>query len=102
MAVGGQLGRPTSAGQSAQAAWDTWPSCVVSAGLETAGGDDLLPVSNPDGEGARSAVPHQVGTVVGLLQGRDDSAVVYPDQGGRHAGGLLEAYSEAACPSCVC
>jgi hypothetical protein len=87
VAVGGQLGCLNSAGQSAQAAWDSWPGCVVSAGLETAGRDNLLPVSNPDGEGARSAVQHQVGTVVGLLQGRDNSVAAYLIRGG----GMQEA-----------
>ncbi len=64
-----------------------WPGMPGSAGivgawLETAGRDDLLLVANPDGEGARSAVQHLVGAIVGPLLRRYDSAAAHPDKEG--------------------
>ncbi len=48
--------------------------------LEMAGGDNLLPVPDPDCEGARHAVENRVWAVVGPLQGWDNPSV----------GGLLD------------
>jgi hypothetical protein len=47
-----------------------------------AGGDDLLKVPYPDGEGERSVAQHRVGAVVWPLDGQDDSTAATPDQGG--------------------
>jgi hypothetical protein len=48
VAVGGWLTYLTVSGQLTLAACDTR---LVFAGLEAAGGDDLLPIPDPDGEG---------------------------------------------------
>ncbi len=63
-------------------AWDTRLGHIIREELETAGGDNLLPVPDPDDEGARSAAEHQEGAIVGPLQGQDYSATAHPDQGG--------------------
>jgi hypothetical protein len=47
-----------------------------------AGGNDLLPVPDLDGDGAQSASQQKVGAIVGPLQGRDNSAAAHPVQGG--------------------
>ncbi len=62
--------------------WDTLLVRIIRAGLETAGGDNLLLVHNPGGEGARSAAQQGVWAVVGPLHGQDDFAAAHPDQGG--------------------
>ncbi len=54
---------------------------VVHAGLEMAGGEDLFTVPDLDGDGAWSVTQRWVGAVVGPLQGGDDSAALYTDQG---------------------
>ncbi len=64
------------------AAWDTRLGGIIHAGLETAGGDYLLPIPDTDGEGAQYTAQHQIGVVVGLLQGRNDSAAAPSDLAG--------------------
>ncbi len=48
--------------------------------LEMAGGDNLLPVPDPDCEGARHTVENGVRAVVGPLQGWDNPPVVNQDK----------------------
>ncbi len=85
-------------------AWDAQLGRIVSAGLEMAGGDDLLLVLDPDGKGVRSMVQPRVGVFIRQPQRWVDSAMAHPDQGGmqeacrRHAGGLLGARLAAAGP----
>jgi hypothetical protein len=57
-----------------------WPR--ICAGLETTGGDYLIPVPDSDDEGARAMVQNHAGALVGPLQGRDDLASVHPDNEG--------------------
>jgi hypothetical protein len=52
------------------------------ASLEVAVGDNLIPGTNSDGEGARSTVQDGVGAVVERLKGWDDAALMDPDEGG--------------------
>jgi hypothetical protein len=61
--------------------WDTHLVRIIRAGLETAGGDNLLLVHNPGGKGVRSVAQEGVWAVVGPLRGQDDSAATHPDQG---------------------
>ncbi len=53
------------------------------ASLEAADGDDLVPGPNSDGEGAGSAAQDGIGAVVERLKGRDDTAPMDPEEGGR-------------------
>ncbi len=70
----------TGARRSAPAAWDALLGHIIHAGLETISGDNLVLVLNLDGEGVWIMVQHRVGAIIGRLRGRDDSAVVHPDQ----------------------
>jgi hypothetical protein len=51
-----------------------WRACNLTAGLETADGDDLVPRPDPDGEGAGSTPQNGVGAAVGAVERRDDAA----------------------------
>jgi hypothetical protein len=78
MAVGGRLGRLTAAAQSAPAAWDARLGRVIHVCLrrlvETT--SSWFPTRM-----VKECSPWR-STSVGLLQGWDDSATAYPDQGG--------------------
>ncbi len=52
------------------------------AGLEVADGDDLVPLPDPDGEGAGSPPHNGVGAVIGAVERRDNTAATQPDEGG--------------------
>ncbi len=67
MAVNDWRGRFAGACWSAAAMSDILLGGVVCAGLQTAGGDDLLSRPNSEGKGARSTAKHSTGAVVGPL-----------------------------------
>jgi hypothetical protein len=73
---------------------------IVCARLEAAGGDDLVPGPDTDGEGVRAVVQDSVGAVVGALQGLDGAAVVHPDDGA--CSGQQGCHPAAEGPRCVC
>jgi hypothetical protein len=52
------------------------------ANLGAAGGDNLVPGPDSDGEGAGSAAQDGVGAVVARLKGWNDAAPTDPDKGG--------------------
>ncbi len=78
----GRLGHHASARRSAVSSQIAWCGVRISAGLEPADGDDLVPGPDLDGEGAGTAEQSGVGAIVGLLQGRDKAAMMHPNQGG--------------------
>ncbi len=77
----GRLDHRASTWQSASASWTAWLSIRVRAGLESADRDDLVPGSDLDSEGAWAVAQDNIGAVIGLLQGREDAAVMHPDEG---------------------
>jgi hypothetical protein len=102
MVVGGWLGRLTSIRRSDAAGWDARLGLVVRAGVEKAGGDDLILVSETDGEGARATVKNHVGAIVGPMQGGGGTTLPWRTQMRGHGGGLLTAPPAAGGPRCVC
>jgi hypothetical protein len=76
----------------APAVWDARFGRIACAGLGTVDKDNLLPVPNTDGEGARSAVQHRIGPIVELLQLRDGAHAP-----GRRARGPLGARPYFVC-----
>jgi hypothetical protein len=99
-AGGGCLDHCASAWQSAMASQTAWFGIRVHAGLEPADGDDLVSGPDSDGEGAGAVVQDGKGAVGGLLQGRDDAAVVHPNEGvlRRSPGSSSGSWQ----PSCAC
>jgi hypothetical protein len=79
---GGWFDRHCSPRQSAAVSRTAWFGVRVHTGFELADGDDLIPGHDSDGEGAGPAAQDDVGAVVGALQGWDDTAAAYPDNGG--------------------
>ncbi len=53
----------------------------VCAGFELADIDGLIPGPDSDGEGASPAVQDNEEAILGVLQGRDDTAMVHLDEG---------------------
>jgi hypothetical protein len=77
------------------------PRRPVRAGVEKAGGDDLILVSDTDGEGARAAVKNHIGAIVGPMQG-GGTTLPWRTQMRGHGGGLLTAPPAAGGLRCVC
>jgi hypothetical protein len=89
----------------ASSALDAGLSHVIRARLEMTGEYDLAPIPDLDDEGAQPTMQNCIGTVIGLLQGWDDSALRCTQMRG-HSEGLLAARPAArlaaAVPNCVC
>jgi hypothetical protein len=80
--VGGQRDCLAGSWQSADATWNALLGSIIHAGLQTAGGDDLLSRPDSEGEGARTTGKHDVGAIVGPLEQQDGAATAHPDEGG--------------------
>jgi hypothetical protein len=89
--------RLAGAWRVAAATGDTLLGSAICAGLQMAGGDDLVLRPDSEGEGAWTVAKHDVQAIVGPLERRNRAAAVHPDKEGSEEVSRQLVWQQAAC-----